>query len=239
MRSPKLSVILPCYNEIESIPMVLEELLQFKSETEFSGQFAQVQIIVVDDGSTDGSKELLQSFSQIELYSFSQNRGYGAALKQGISMARGDWIGFYDLDCTCHPKDLLKTMDVIEKGDPAMLCGVRLGESTGMPGIRRFGNRLFKATVTMLLGSPVQDACSGYRFFHRDYAKIYGRYLPDQLNFTLAMTVFTLRNEMNYHEFEVNYTERAGQSKLSAFRDGLRFLMTILRYRFSSSLKLT
>tara|TARA_B100000749_G_scaffold28537_1_gene20039 strand:- start:28530 stop:29249 length:720 start_codon:yes stop_codon:yes gene_type:complete len=233
----KITVILPCYNEEESIPVVLPELLQFREDAIKNRDFADIQVIVVDDGSSDSSSKLLSQFSDVEIISFSENKGYGAALKKGLEVAVGDWVGFYDLDCTCHPMDLLKVKDFLNQDTPAMLCGIRMGQDTGMPRVRQLGNRIFRWVVSLFLGRSVADACSGYRFFHRDYAQVYLQYLPDKLNFTLAMTVFTLRNKMNYKEFNIQYSERAGQSKLSTFKEGVRFFFTILNYRFSPGLK--
>ncbi|MEZ4872194.1 MAG: glycosyltransferase family 2 protein [Bdellovibrionales bacterium] len=234
----QLSVVLPCYNEEKAIPKVLNELIDFKSKKMKENILSDLEVIVVDDGSTDTSLELLQKIDGIKIISMPKNEGYGAALKVGISAARNEWIGFYDLDGTCHPEDLMQVIPLMQNQTPYMFCGVRMNMDSKMPFVRKLGNGIFRSLVSLFLGSKVKDACSGYRFFHKTYADKYVAHLPNQLNFTLAMTILTLRNHLNYREFTVNYTERLGESKLSALFDGVRFLGTILRYRFSRRLRI-
>jgi glycosyltransferase involved in cell wall biosynthesis len=224
----KISLILPCFNEYDSVEIVITEALEFQKKNN-----QLIEIIVINDGSTDLSGKKLNSYgNSIKVIEFEKNNGYGKALKHGISLATGEFLAFYDFDSTCSIKDLPKLVTNLENHNAKMAVGVRFGHMTHMPFIRRFGNLFFVKFINLLFFQNIKDACSGYRVFHKSLKEEFLK-LPDQLNYTLSMTLHCIKSKHEIVEVPITYSERRGQSKLSPLKDGVLFLTTILKARFS------
>lgn len=232
--SRKLSLVLPCFNEAKAIPQVLNKLLESRSTLLAEANLSELEIIVVDDGSTDDSKNQLSLYKpNIEILTHTNRLGYGQALKTGFQAATGDIIGFYDLDDTCQPTDLLKLLAHQSASSSFLICGNRLALSNKMPLQRWIGNRFYQLLTWILLRRRVSDCCSGYRVFSSDLKALFISTLPNDLNFSLAMTIAFIRLGGVYTEIPVVYKERIGPSKLSVFWDGPLFLATLLFYCLS------
>lgn len=230
----KLSLILPCLNEATAIPRVLKKLLDSRKQILAETDLNELEIIVVNDGSTDDSLEHLQAFSaEISIVNHPKCLGYGTALKTGFDAATGNLIGFYDLDDTCQPLDIIPMIHALTKEGMGLVCGNRLQNDTQMPLSRWIGNNIYKTITAFLLNYPVGDCCSGYRVFHARYKMQFIDMLPDDLNFSLAMTISFLRQKQNYLEIPVRYRERLGPSKLNPFFHGPVFLATLLKFCLS------
>ena len=120
-----LTVVLPCYNEAEAIPKVIGKLLKSKPDILATGLIDDLEVILVNDGSTDGSKEALQDFQpQIKVIDHPTCKGYGRALKTGFSQASGSLIAFFDLDDTCQPIDLIPMIEAATKENVGMLQAI-------------------------------------------------------------------------------------------------------------------
>ena len=235
MSQKSLTVIIPCKDEEAAIEAVMLRFFEARSALLQQGFFHQVKLLVVDDNSSDRSVKKLLPFVDddvVKIIGSPKNLGYGGALKIGLQAAEGEWVAFYDMDFTYDPMDLVKMTEVIAReGEPGrMVCGDRLSRLEGMPWTRVLGNRLFVGVIKSVSGQPVKDSCTGMRLFHRDYIKAFLSLLPNNLNFTLAMTVLFLRFGVKFVEVPIRYGERIGLSKLSIFLDGPRFLLTILFY---------
>ena len=222
-----LSIVIPCYNEEDSIAGVLKRCLEFRSS--FRGHRGrEVEIIIVDDGSRDRSYSLIETHgADITIIRHPHNRGYGAALKSGLSAAKGEFIGFMDGDATIDPSVFEDFYDVITRTRGDIVIGNRLNASSKMPMVRRVGNKLFAFIIGVLTRKMVQDSASGVRLFTR---RIYDRLLPlpDGLNFTPVMTCKLLcMSGVRYGEIDIEYRERLGKSKLNVLKDGYVFLATI------------
>lgn len=230
----KLSLILPCLNEAEAIPRVLKKLLDSREEILARSDVNELEVIVVNDGSTDDSLERLQAFSNdISIVSHARCEGYGTALKTGFEAATGDLLGFYDLDDTCQPLDIIPMLNALTRDNMGLVCGNRLQNDTQMPMTRWIGNTIYKSITGFLLNYPVGDCCSGYRVFHARYKRQFIEQLPEDLNFSLAMTISFLRQKQNYLEVPIRYRERLGPSKLNPFIHGPIFLATLLKFCLS------
>lgn len=230
----KLSLILPCLNEAAAIPLVLKKLIDSRQRILSETDLNEIEIIVVNDGSTDDSLEQLQSFSSdIETISHEKCQGYGSALKTGFKFATGNLIAFYDLDDTCQPLDIIPMIHAVTRNSVGLVCGNRLQNDTQMPVTRWIGNTLYKSLTGFLLKYPVGDCCSGYRVFHSRYKQQFIDHLPGDLNFSLAMTISFLRQRQKYMEVPIRYRERLGPSKLNPFIHGPLFLVTLLKFCLS------
>jgi glycosyltransferase involved in cell wall biosynthesis len=232
--SSSLTVVLPCFNEAEAIPKVIGKLLNSKPDILATGLVDDLEVIVVNDGSTDGSKEVLAAFEpQIKVVDHPLCRGYGRALKTGFREATGSLIAFFDLDDTCQPIDLIPMIEAATKENVGMITGNRMGITTKMPKTRWVGNYLYQTLTRILLQKKVTDCCSGFRLFHARYKEDFIENLPEKLNFSLAMTISHLRRGETYREIPITYADRVGESKLSVFSDGPLFLSTLLHYSLS------
>ena len=226
-----LTIVIPALNEEQSITSIcrrcLTEAPNIEAETGH-----RVEVIVVDDGSTDRTAELARSVDGVRVVSLGRNQGYGAALMEGFRHGSGELVSFLDADGTCDPKYLVSMIRAVEQGASVAL-GNRLGPESRMPGIRRLGNRLFASLIRLLSGANVDDPASGMRVIKREALDIL-KPLPTGLHFTPAMSCrAALDPRLKMAEVEMSYAEREGRSKLSVVRDGLRFLYVIIEIALS------
>lgn len=224
-----LSIVIPAYNEAESIAALIrrvdgaaEELLRNDS------QISDVEILVVNDGSTDQTAEKARASPKVRVINHQKNQGYGGALKTGFLNSRGDLIAFLDADGT-YPPEYLKTLcEPVIEGKADMVVGTRdRGKQSGMPFIRRVGNWLFARLLGWITETPVSDSASGMRVFRKS---ILPRLLPlpDGLDFIAGMSTRALHEDLRVIEIPIPYAKRQGRSKLSFVRDGFRFLRTFI-----------
>lgn len=221
-----LSMVIPALNEEDGITSIIDRVLATRAALSQAG-VAGLELIVVDDGSTDRTAEIVQSCEGTVLVQHPTNLGYGAALKSGFRAARGQLLGFLDADGTYPPEYLPQLCTAILQGADVAVGSRRSGESSEMPAVRRFGNFIWSNLLSTLAGQRVVDPASGMRIFRRG-ALEYIYPLPDGLNFTPVMSTRTAHEELNVVEIAIPYKERVGRSKLSVVRDGVRFLQTIL-----------
>lgn len=214
--SPLVSIILPAYNEAEALPKVLDELL-LRIDTPF-------EIIVVDDGSSDGTAQVAQEYP-IQLIQHNANLGKGAAVRTGLEAAQGEYVIIMDADAS-YPAEavpelvsLLGTYDLVR-------CTRKDGKEH-MPRINRLGNWFFERLLGNVIGLEGEDHLSGLYGLHRD----------DLLKMDLSAQAFDLEAEINWKakvyglkvaNLPINYQERVGQKKLHPLRDGWLILNRIL-----------
>ncbi len=234
----KLTVVLPCYNEEAAIPKVLCQLLEQRQEWQNRSDLGDIEIIVVNDGSTDGSLKALEPFSQsIRLISYNKNKGYGYALKKGFEQATGEYLSFYDLDETCQAHNLQDLLLELQKNSADVALGNRINEQTKMPLHRQVGNLTYRYLGNTLLSQKTSDYCTGFRMFHNSLKDLFIQTLPNDLNFSLAMTVVCRRLNLKLLELEIEYKDRKGESKLNSITHGLQFLSTLIYYGISPKYK--
>jgi glycosyltransferase involved in cell wall biosynthesis len=229
----KLSVVIPALNEEESIASIIERSLAAEEYLVKNSAITSLEIIVVSDGSTDKTVEIAQTYaSKIKLIIFKKNRGYGAAIKQGWNEASGELLAFIDADGTCEPKFFSNLCNLLNSKNADVVLGCRLNKESQMPLIRRIGNFIFAKLLTFLSSKYVKDTASGMRIVKKSsLKKLYP--LPDGLHFTPAMSAKALLNEeIIIAEEDMPYHEREGESKLHVAKDGIRFLIVILKTAF-------
>ena len=224
-----LSVVIPAYNEEDSVAACIERVLAVEPELKKVGLDA-LELIIVDDCSKDRTAEIVKGYLDrgVVLIQHKVNRNYGGALKTGFRHAKGNYLAFMDADGTYPPEYYPNMFQAMMEQNADLVIGSRMaGVQSEMPLTRRIGNTLFAGLVTMIGNVRITDSASGQRILRRDILeKLYP--LPDGLNFTPVMSTRALHEDLKMIEVPIRYEERAGESKLSVVRDGLRFLFTIL-----------
>ena len=222
-----LTIVIPALNEEEAIGDTIERCLAAGDAIREAAGLEFVETIVVSDGSTDQTAEIARGYEGIGLVVFEKNRGYGAAIKEGWRRGSGDLVGFLDADGTCDPMYFAQMCRLMVEEPVDVVLGSRLGPDSKMPLVRRVGNRFYALLLGFLCGRHVTDAASGMRVVRRDALdELYP--LPDGLHFTPSMSARAMLNNLRVVEIPMSYEERVGQSTLSVFADGVRFLRTII-----------
>lgn len=216
-----VSVIIPAYNEEGGIGGVLE-----KVEGVLRGTGVDFELIVVDDGSTDRTGEIVKRTGAV-LIRQPANRGYGAALKLGINRARYGRILIVDADGTYPPEAIPALLKEAEGYD--MTVGARTGKHVAIPPFRRFPKWLLKKLADYLTGMRIPDLNSGLRVFKKEAAERFLPILPDGFSFTTTITVAFLCNSLSVRYVPIDYHKRLGRSKFRPFSDTLNLLNLIIR----------
>lgn len=232
MKGKIFTIVIPAYNEEEAVAGIITRCLAARQPICDKTGLSSVEILVVDDGSRDGTRGIAEGFSQARLVVHPFNKGYGRALMTGFENAKGDYLGFLDADGTCDPLAFIDLFEALEGEKADMAVGNRLHEGSRMPAIRFFGNRVYAWIISRLTGISVRDSASGMRVFTRELLPRL-KPLPAGLHFTPAMTARVASMGGRIAEAPIPYAERQGRSKLNVFADGLRFLSVILGVIFS------
>jgi glycosyltransferase involved in cell wall biosynthesis len=214
-----LSVILPTYNEGEAIEETVEELRRACPE---------VEIVVVDDGSTDGTSILLSKLEGIVALSHERNRGYGAAVKSGIRRSSKPYIAWYDADGQHRPEDLVAVCLPVMRGEKDAVVGVRGPESAHHPE-RVLGKLALKWVAELMTGQRIPDLNSGLRCFRRDVLVRYLHLLPDGFSASTTSTILALERGYRVGYVPITTRRRKGRSTVRIFADGLATLRLIVR----------
>lgn len=225
----KLSIIIPCYNEEKTVGLVIERLLKIP----FTG--LEVEIIVVNDGSTDGTAVVLNDFSsRVKVLNLAKNSGKGSAVKAGLDAATGDYAIIQDADLECTPEEiplLLKPLENLPRGEKVVVMGSReLGnqdEEKSKP-FSRLGSLSITKLINILYGSSLTDALMGYKLFPRATFSYFtvGRFEAEMIFITRV-----LKEGYTIVEVPVSYNPRAQDAgKKIQYRDGFKIIIRILRF---------
>jgi len=216
----QVSIVIPAFNEEPAVRRVIGELREV-----LRPYGVRAEIIVVDDGSTDGTARAA-SAAGARVIRHRSNRGYGASLKTGIAAARHDIVLITDADGTYpaeHIPDLLAQMD---RND--MVVGARVGRKVHIPLVRRPAKWVLNRLANYLTGARIPDLNSGLRVFRKDVVMQYFPILPDQFSFTTTITLAMHCDKYAVSFVPINYRQRQGRSKIVPWDAG-SFLILILR----------
>lgn len=215
----KVSLVIPVYNEPESIKDVISGA---KSVEEVD------EIIVVDDGSTDNTGEVLSSIEGIQVISHPYNLGNGASVKSGIRAASGDVVVMMDADGQHSPLDLPEILLYLNDYD--MVIGSRYGVKNSSK-FRGFGNRILIVIANFLSNSDIKDLTSGFRAIKRTKILEFLHLLPNKFSYpTTSILAFLHSGYTIKYVTMKNFKKRIkGKSSIKPFRDGVRFIQIILR----------
>ena len=162
LKGKRVSVVIPAYNEEKRLPGVLGAIPDFVDE-----------VIVVDDGSSDGTYEAARAFSEkdpkIKAIKLKENCGKGCAMREGVKNSSGDVVVFMDADGQHRPEDIIKLVEPIIDGEADMVIGARKGDLKSRPLHRRLSNILTTKLIRLKLRTYVYDTQSGFRAFKREF----------------------------------------------------------------------
>ena len=216
-----VSIVIPAYNEELGIVESVNGVRQVMAKSHYD-----YEIIVVDDGSTDRTSELVRSTGS-RVVRHDENRGYGAGLKTGIQAAKGEWIVITDADSTYPAEripDLLK-----DAGDYDMVVGARVGGEAKIPLIRRPAKWVLAKIANYLAETKIPDYNSGLRVFRKDLAYKFFKILPQGFSFKTTITLCCLTHGYRVKYIPIDYFVRKGKSKIHPIKDTYRFFMLIVR----------
>jgi glycosyltransferase involved in cell wall biosynthesis len=215
-----VSVVMPALNEEEGIPSSLREL-----QVVMEGLSRPFEIIVVDDGSTDGTAELAER-EGAEVLSLPFTLGYGGALKAGIARAKHDTIVIMDADGTYPPAAIPELLAFAPDFD--MVVGARTGKDVHIPALRRPAKWFLGRLASYLAGRRIPDLNSGLRVVRRGLVERFEHMLPSGFSFTTSITLASLCSDSLVHFHPIDYRVRRGRSKVRALH-AFDFLILILR----------
>lgn len=217
MPTPNVSIIIPAYDEAQSIAAVVRKIV---------ATYPEFEIIVVNDGSNDDTAAIAAECGAI-VHNHPYNMGNGAAIKSGIRIATGDILVFMDGDGQ-HDSDnigkLIEHMPLID-----MVVGARAGKQHAS-WARAMGNRALNRLATFVAKFPVQDLTSGFRAIKSDLARQLLYLLPNTYSYPTTLTLGVLRSGRSVKYIPVSVHQREqGKSKIKLFKDGLKFFMIITK----------
>jgi glycosyltransferase involved in cell wall biosynthesis len=217
-----ISVVIPAYNEEKGIKTTLLELKETLDKLN-----EKYEIIVVDDGSTDNTVNIVRTIDFVNLIQHPHNIGYGAALKTGIKNAKNDLILILDADGTYSPKEIQNLMEYTKDYD--MVVGARIGNEVKVQLYRRPAKWFLTQLASYLSERKIPDLNSGMRIFKKKDIIHFFNILSDQFSFTTTSTLAYHTNGLSVKYVPINYYEREGKSKIKPIQDGLKFIMLIIR----------
>lgn len=219
MKSLQVSVVIPAYNEEICIADVIHEVQSVLREYVH-------EVIVVDDGSTDGTAERAREAGAL-IVSHHQNRGYGSSLKMGIRRACYEWVIIMDSDGQHRSEDVLLLLQTLEKSYDTVV-GAR-DRSSFQYAARMPGKRFLQWLAGYLVGERPPDVNSGLRVFRREDVLRYFPILPNGFSFTTTITLAMLKDGYEIAWVPIQVRPRQGRRSNVKIKDGLRTLMLIMR----------
>lgn len=222
----RVSVIIPIYNETDTV----RELLKRVREAPFNKE-----IIAVDDCSTDGTAEILQSEKSIVVVRHDRNRGKGAAIRTGIRHATGEIVIIQDADLEYDPNEIPRVVKPIMDGSADIVYGSRFlrGLPPDMSTPNKIANVLLVWAVRLLFGRRLTDEATCYKAFRKDIL-LSMKLKCTRFEFCPEVTAKALRRGYGITEIGLdNYKPRTkGEGKKIKWTDGFEAIFTLIRYRF-------
>lgn len=218
---PPFSIIIPAFNEEESIGLTVDNLKSF-----IVANNLEAEVIAVNDGSTDKTGEILSSVSGIKAINNASNKGYGASLKNGVKNSKYDWVLFYDADGQHNTNSILEMLKESPNAD--MVVGKREGYKG--PSARQPGKKILKFVAEYLTGQKIPDINSGLRLIKKEYFNQFVHLLPNGFSLSTTITMSFLSAGLNIAYVPIKIKERiGGKSTVKQAKHGSHTLLLIFR----------
>ena len=213
----KISIVLPAKNEAENLQNLLPKLLS---------AFGDQEIIVVNDGSTDATKDICQNHG-IQVVTHPYSMGNGAAIKSGVRAASGEVLIFMDADGQHDPDDIPRLLGRFEEGFE-MVVGARQVDTHASLG-RRVANLFYNRLASLMTGHRIDDLTSGFRAVRARHFRKFLYLLPNGFSYPTTSTMAFFRSGLPVAYVPIKAGQREGKSKIKLLRDGLRFFIIIIK----------
>jgi glycosyltransferase involved in cell wall biosynthesis len=228
-RFSKLSVIVPVYDERNTVVEIVRRMRAVDLPVD-------LEIVIVDDGSTDGTRDVLRQLadSTVRVVLHEHNKGKGAAIRTGLEKVTGDLVLIQDADLEYDPEDWPKLLAPVLRGKAKVVYGSRFtGERRNMLFLHWIGNRFLSLTTNLLYNTTLSDMETCYKLFDRSVLD--GITIKaSRFEFEPEITAKILRRKIRIYEVPISYTGREfDEGKKITWRDGFIALWTLVKYRFT------
>jgi glycosyltransferase involved in cell wall biosynthesis len=225
----KLSVIVPVFDERNTVVEIVRRMRAVQLPVD-------LEIVIVDDGSTDGTRDVLRQLadSTVRVINHDVNRGKGSAIRTGLEHVTGDLVLVQDADLEYDPEDWTKLLAPILRGKARVVYGSRFtGERRNMLFLHWIGNRFLSLVTNLLYNTTLSDMETCYKLFDRRLLD--GLTLrAERFDFEPEVTAKVLRQGVRIYEVPISYTGREfDEGKKITWRDGFIALWTLVKYRFT------
>jgi glycosyltransferase involved in cell wall biosynthesis len=217
-----ISIIIPAYNEQEGIAKTLTRIFETMDAAQYD-----YEVIVVNDGSTDGTADEVKKFPRATLISHSRNRGSGASTNTGVRHARGEICVMTDADGTYPVQDIPRLLE--EMNDYDMVIGARTKEAGTLKLLRVPAKWFIRSLASFLTETKIPDLNSGLRAFKKSNALKYIHILPHGQSWVSTITLAHLSDDLDVKWIPIDYYPRLGTSKFRPVQDTYNYLMLVLR----------
>jgi len=223
-----LSIVIPVYNEKNTIQKIVDLVEAVKLVDGIDKE-----IIIVDDGSTDGTRDILSKIVGHKIVLHEKNKGKGAAVRTGLKEAGGDYILIQDADLEYDPEEYVLLLKPILNGRADVVYGSRmLGSHTATHFYYYLGNKLVTFITNLLYNSSITDMETCYKVFRREVIKNI-ELESNRFNIEPEITAKVLKKHRIY-EVPISYSARGfDEGKKISWKDGLSAILTLIKYRFS------
>jgi glycosyltransferase involved in cell wall biosynthesis len=226
----KLSIVVPVFNERNT----LVEILRRMRAVELPDGIER-EIIVVDDGSSDGTRDVLNQLgdSTVRVVMHEVNRGKGAALRTGFAHATGEYVLVQDADLEYDPEDWPRMLSPVLRGKARVVYGSRFtGERRNMLLLHWIGNRFLSITTNVLYNTTLSDMETCYKLIERDLVDSMNLH-SSRFDIEPEITAKILKRGIRIYEVPISYSGREfDEGKKITWRDGFSALWTLVKYRF-------
>jgi glycosyltransferase involved in cell wall biosynthesis len=214
--------VLPVYNERGHLDREIRRIRRSLADSPYS-----FEMIIVDDGSTDGSAVELVSGADVRVIRLAQNRGAGAARRIGTEAAAGRFVVWSDADMS-YPNDRIPELVASLEGYDQVV-GARTSEEGSQRVLRVAAKWFIRKLASYLLRTPIPDLNSGFRAFRRDIGLEFMRLIPDGFSCVTTLTMAFIANGYAVRHVPIPYAKRAGSSKFRPWTDTKRYLTQVVR----------
>ena len=224
----KITILIPVYNEVNTLMPILEKL----ESIDFYG--LEKEIILIDDYSTDGTKELYKNLNYKVLY-HEKNMGKGASLRDGFKEATGDIVTIQDADLEYDPEDLLPLVKVVLDNEADVAYGSRfmnIDKSKNFMLTHFLGNKMLTIITNILYGATLTDMETCYKVFKSEYVK-HLDIKSNRFDFEPEITAKVLKQGARLKEVPITYVARGfKEGKKISWKDGFAAIFALIKFRF-------
>ena len=223
----KITILIPVFNEYNSLEIILKKI----EEIDFG---LEKEIIIIDDFSTDGTRDLYKNFSYKILY-HEKNQGKGAALRTGLKEASGDIIIIQDADLEYNPEDYVPLVEIVKNNEADVVYGSRLANKSNHRNfliLSYLANQVLSLLTRILFKTKITDMETCYKVFRADFIKDI-TIESNRFDFEPEITAKILKKGARYMESPITYNARTEhEGKKIGWKDGIHAIIALIKYRY-------